>query len=217
MENIKKIWSFGPGEKGTNFLVDMTKGVDYLHEVKDHLVAAFQEVIVSGVLCCEKMRGCVFYVHDMVIHSDSSHRGARQFIPAAKRVFYAAQLTAAPRLVEPIFKVDISTSEDCLGACYSVVNKKRGTVIGVEAREGTPMRVLSSYIPVMESFGLTELLRAQTSGKALAQCVFDHWLMFESDPLDESSKIAGKIGEIRKRKGIKELEIPQLSRFLDKL
>jgi len=194
----------------------MTKGVDYINDVKDHIIQAFQEVIISGVLSGEKMRGIRFNILDLTIHSDPSHRGARQFIPAAKRGFYASQLTAQPRLIEPIFKIDIQTSEECLGACYSVINKRKGTIIGVEAREGTPLRTLSSYLPVVESFGLTESLRSSTSGKAFPQCSFDHWSVMKSDPF-EDGKMKKLIEEIRKRKGMKEVEIPPLSRFLDKL
>jgi elongation factor 2 len=212
-DQIKKIWA----RHGTNFLVDCTKGVDYLLDIKDHIVQAFNEVVVSGVLAGEKMRGIVFNLHDFMIHADHAHRGARQFTPAAKRCFYACQLTGSPRLVEPVFKVDIATNEDCIGACYSVVNRRRGVVIGVETKEGTPLRVMSSYIPVVESFGLTEMLRSQTSGKALPQCVFDHWDLIEGDPLVEGSKTGLKVIEIRKRKEMNEIEIPPLSRFLDKL
>jgi elongation factor 2 len=214
---VKKIWARGPGPNGTCFLVDLTKGVDYIMDIKDHIIQAFNEVVVSGVLAGEKMRGIVFNLHDFVIHTDSSHRGGRQFTPAAKRAFYACQLTGSPRLVEPIFKVDISVTEDCVGPCYSVVNKRRGTVLGIEVKEGTPLRVISCYIPVMESFGLTELLRSVTSGKALPQCSFDHWELWQGDPLEVDSKVAVKISEIRKRKEMTELEIPPLSRYLDKL
>ena len=38
----RKIWSFGPEGNGPNLLVDMTKGVQYLHEIKDSVVAGFQ-------------------------------------------------------------------------------------------------------------------------------------------------------------------------------
>lgn len=41
LNEAKKIWSFGPNQSGPNMLVDVTKGVQYLNEIKDSVVAAF--------------------------------------------------------------------------------------------------------------------------------------------------------------------------------
>jgi len=38
----RKIWCFGPDGNGPNLLVDVTKGVQYLNEIKDSVVAGFQ-------------------------------------------------------------------------------------------------------------------------------------------------------------------------------
>jgi translation elongation factor EF-G len=40
--NYRKIWCFGPDTNGPNILVDCTKGVQYLNEIKDSVVAGFQ-------------------------------------------------------------------------------------------------------------------------------------------------------------------------------
>ena len=42
MTEARKIWSFGPDGTGPNLLVDCTKGVQYLNEIKDSVVAGFQ-------------------------------------------------------------------------------------------------------------------------------------------------------------------------------
>jgi translation elongation factor EF-G len=41
------------------------------------------------------------------IQADAIHRGGGQIIPTARRVFYASVLTAAPRLLEPVYLVEI--------------------------------------------------------------------------------------------------------------
>jgi len=61
-ELTKKIWCFGPDTMGPNILVDVTKGVQYLNEIKDSCVAAFQWATKEGVLAEENMRGIVFEV-----------------------------------------------------------------------------------------------------------------------------------------------------------
>ena len=42
MAEGRKIWSFGPEGRGPNLLVDLTKGVQYMHETRDSVVAGFQ-------------------------------------------------------------------------------------------------------------------------------------------------------------------------------
>jgi elongation factor 2 len=71
-------------------------------------------------------------------------------------------------------------------------------------------------LPVAESFGFTQHLRAMTSGRAFPQCVFDHWEMITSDPFDAASKSGQIVDAIRKRKGLK-AGIPALDNFIDKL
>ncbi len=61
----------------------------------------------QGVLCEENMRGVRFDVHDVTLHTDAIHRGGGQIIPTARRVLYACQLTAEPRLMEPVYLVEI--------------------------------------------------------------------------------------------------------------
>lgn len=53
------------------------------------------------------MRGIRFDVHDVTLHTDAIHRGGGQIIPTARRVLYACQLTAEPRLLEPVYLVEI--------------------------------------------------------------------------------------------------------------
>merc|ERR1712111_307273 len=53
----RKIWCFGPETNGPNIMVDCTKGVQYLNEIKDSCVAGFQWASKEGVLCDENMRG----------------------------------------------------------------------------------------------------------------------------------------------------------------
>lgn len=99
--------------------MDVTKGVQYLNEIKDSCVAAFQWATKEGVLAEENMRGIVFEVHDVVLHADAIHRGGGQIIPTCRRALYAAELTAKPRLCEPVYLVEIQAPEQALGGIYS--------------------------------------------------------------------------------------------------
>lgn len=212
----RKIWCFGPDTDGPNILMDVTKGVQYLNEIKDSVIAGFQWSTKEGVLCEENCRAVRFNVHDVTLHADAIHRGGGQIIPTARRCFYACVLTAAPRLMEPVYLVEIQCPEVAVGGIYGVLNRRRGHVIEESQVIGTPMFVVKAYLPVNESFGFTADLRSNTGGQAFPQCVFDHWQILPGDPLEPKTKTAEVVAITRKRKGLKE-GIPELSNYLDKL
>jgi elongation factor 2 len=106
----RKIWCFGPDTLGPNLLIDCTKGVQYLNEIKDSVVAGFQWATKEGVLCDENLRGVRFNIYDVTLHTDAIHRGGGQIIPTARRVMYASALTAAPGLMEPVYLVEIQVN-----------------------------------------------------------------------------------------------------------
>lgn len=212
----KKVWCFGPETTGPNMVVDTCKGVQYLNEIKDSVVTGFQMASKEGPMADENLRGVCFEVCDVVLHTDAIHRGGGQIIPTARRVFYAAMLTAKPRLLEPVYLVEIQAPEHALGGIYSVLNQKRGHVFDEIQRPNTPLYNVKAYLPVIESFQFNESLRAQTGGQAFPQLVFDHWDMLPSDPLEPGTPAAARVVEIRKKKGLKDQLIP-LSEFEDKL
>jgi elongation factor 2 len=212
----RKIWAFGPNTDGPNVLVDVTKGVQYLNEIKDSVVAALQWVTKEGVLTNENMRGIRFNLVDVVLHADAIHRGGGQVIPTARRVFFAAQLTAKPRLMEPIFLVEITCPQTVVGGIYGVMNRRRGQIVEEVQRIGTPLTNIKCHLPVMESFGFTADLRSNTGGQAFPQCVFDHWKVVNGDPFEDGTKAKEIVAITRKRKGLAD-EVPPLDRFLDKL
>lgn len=214
-EAARKIWTFGPDTTGPNVVIDTTKAVQYLNEIKDSVVAAFQWATKEGVLCDENMRGIRYNLNDVVLHTDAIHRGGGQIIPTARRCFYAAQLMSEPRLMEPIFLVEIQAPEDVLGGIYSVMNRRRGNLIASDQRIGTPLYNIKCHLPVQESFGFTADLRSHTGGKAFPQCVFDHWAIMNGSPF-ENGKVREVVLATRKRKGLSE-DVPPLDRFFDKL
>lgn len=212
----RKIWCFGPDTTGPNLLIDVTKGVQYLNEIKDSVVAGFQWATKEGVLCDENMRGVRFNIHDVTLHADAIHRGGGQIIPTARRVFYASILTAAPRLMEPVYLCEIQCPENAVGGIYGVLNRRRGHVFEESQVAGTPMFVVKAYLPVNESFGFTADLRSNTGGQAFPQCVFDHWQILPGNPFEATTKPGQVVTDTRKRKGLKE-GIPALDSYLDKL
>lgn len=212
----RKIWCFGPDTNGPNLMIDCTKGVQYLNEIKDSVVAGFQWASKEGVLCDENLRATRFNLYDVALHADAIHRGGGQIIPTARRVLYASMLSAEPRLMEPVYQVEIQCPENAVGGIYGVLNRRRGHVFEESQTPGTPMFVVKAYLPVNESFGFTADLRSNTGGQAFPQCVFDHWQIMPGDPLDVGSKVNIIVEECKKRKGLKP-GCADINNYLDKM
>lgn len=214
--DARKIWCFGPEGTGANLVVDQTKAVQYLHEIKDSVVAAWQWATKEGPIFGENMRSVRANIMDVTLHADAIHRGGGQIIPTMRRASYAAFLLAEPRLQEPVFLVEIQCPENAVGGIYSVLSRKRGQVISEEQRPGTPMFNVQAYLPVNESFGFTTDLRQATGGQAFPQMVFHHWSIINDNPLDPNTRSGGIVAEGRKRRGMKET-VPGYEEYYDKL
>merc|ERR1719215_743967 len=162
------------------------------------------------------MRSCRYNILDVTLHADAIHRGGNQIIPTCRRCIYACELTAQPRLLEPVYLVEIQCPEHAMGGIYGVLNRRRGHVFAEEQRPGTPLYTIKAYLPVMESFGFTADLRSHTGGQAFPQCSFDHWEPMSGSPYAEGCKTHEVVLSVRKRKGLAE-GVPELSKYLDKL
>ncbi|CAI4367246.1 CNT_collapsed_G0012610.mRNA.1.CDS.1 [Saccharomyces cerevisiae] len=204
--DARKIWCFGPDGNGPNLVIDQTKAVQYLHEIKDSVVAAFQWATKEGPIFGEEMRSVRVNILDVTLHADAIHRGGGQIIPTMRRATYAGFLLADPKIQEPVFLVEIQCPEQAVG----------GQVVSEEQRPGTPLFTVKAYLPVNESFGFTGELRQATGGQAFPQMVFDHWSTLGSDPLDPTSKAGEIVLAARKRHGMKE-EVPGWQEYYDKL
>ncbi|KAF6012308.1 Elongation factor 2 [Brettanomyces bruxellensis] len=214
--DARKIWCFGPDGQGPNVVVDQTKAVQYLNEIKDHVNAGFQWATKEGPVLGEQMRGIRYNMLDVTLHADAIHRGAGQIMPTMRRVTFAAMLLAEPRIQEPVFLVEVQCPESAIGGIYSVLNKKRGQIVSEEQRPGTPLFTVKAYLPVNESFGFTGELRQATGGQAFPQMIFDHWSTMLGDPTDKSNKAGQIVLDTRKRRGLKD-EVPGYEEYYDRL
>jgi len=215
--DARRIWCFGcPPDGKANALVDTTKAVQYLNEIKDSMVGAFTQVSLCGILCEEAMRGCRFNLMDITLHADAVHRGAGQIMPPTKRAIYACQIKSKPSLLEPMYVCDITVPSNTVSGVYATLNQRRGQVDSTEERAGTPLVKVKAFLPVLESFGFTNLLRQNTSGQAFPQMIFSHWSLVNGDVYDVQSQAYSICMQVRERKGLKK-ELPDFNEYYDKL
>jgi elongation factor 2 len=217
INDARRIWCFGcPPDALANVVVDSTKGVQYMNEIKDSVCGAFLQASMGGIYCDEIMRGVRLDIHDVTMHADAIHRGAGQIMPPLKRVLYACQIKSEPGLLEPLYVATITVPQSAISGVYQTLNARRGIVETTEERAGTPLCVVKAYLPVLESFGFTNFLRANTSGQAFPQLIFSHWQVLNGDITEEGSAANRACLNVRKRKGLKE-GLPKFGDYYDKI
>ena len=70
----------------------------------------FQWGAREGPLCDEPIRNVKFKIVDAKIATEPLHRGSGQIIPTSRRVAYSSFLMATPRLMEPVYYVEVTIS-----------------------------------------------------------------------------------------------------------
>lgn len=84
-------------------------------------------------------------------------------------------LQATPRLMEPIYYVEVQAPADCISAVYTVLARRRGHVTQDIPKAGSPLYTVKALIPVIDANGFETDLRTATQGQAFCLQVFDHW------------------------------------------
>jgi Elongation factor G C-terminus len=82
---------------------------------------------------------------------------------------------ATPRLMEPIYYVEVEAPSDCISAVYTVLARRRGHVTQDLPKAGSPLYTVKALIPVIDANGFETDLRTATQGQAFCLQVFDHW------------------------------------------
>eukprot|EP00457_Paulinella_chromatophora_P012319 gb/GEZN01012520.1/.p1 GENE.gb/GEZN01012520.1/~~gb/GEZN01012520.1/.p1 ORF type:complete len:162 (-),score=16.60 gb/GEZN01012520.1/:114-599(-) len=161
------------------------------------------------------MRGIRYNLMDVTLHADTIHRGAGQIMPPAKKAMQGAQIRSGPALLEPMYIADITVPNNALAGVYATLSARRGQVEGKEDQLGTPLTKIKAFLPVLESFGFTQLLRQNTSGQAFPQMIFSHWSLM-SGSVYEDGLVNRTVLEVRARKGLRE-GLPEFADYHDKL
>eukprot|EP01127_Copromyxa_protea_P024743 TRINITY_DN9903_c0_g1_i2.p1 TRINITY_DN9903_c0_g1~~TRINITY_DN9903_c0_g1_i2.p1 ORF type:complete len:332 (-),score=45.21 TRINITY_DN9903_c0_g1_i2:23-1018(-) len=195
-QEASKLWCF----RGTNCLVESCQGVQYLQEIKEHVIAAFNWMVSESVLAGEPMHGVRINLVDAMLHADAIHRGGGQIIPSARKCISLAMLSAKPALLEPVFLAEIVTDREAASKIHPLIMRLRGYVTDEQPKEGSPLLTVKAHIPVLESFGFSASLRGATGGRAFPQLLFSHWQPVSGDPTNPASNSGQLVKKTRERR-----------------
>jgi U5 small nuclear ribonucleoprotein component len=150
----RSIWAFGPEEDSPNILLNNTIPTEVeqslLFNIKDSIVQGFKWGTREGPLCDEPIRNVKFRLLDATISKEPIYRGGGQIIPTARRCIYSSFLLATPRIMEPVYLVDIQAPADVIQSIYPVLARRRGHVVQDTPKPGAPFYTVKAFLPVMD-------------------------------------------------------------------
>lgn len=104
---------------------------------------------------------------------------------AARAAFREGIKSCAPKLLEPIMKVEVVTPEEYMGDVIGDLNSRRGQVSGMDQRGNA--RVVNAMVPLANLFGYVNTLRSMSQGRAQFTMQFDHYEQVPQNVADEIS------------------------------
>src|SRR6266571_300267 len=156
--------------KGFEFINAIVGGVipkEYIKPVENGI----KETLDNGIIAGYPMIDVKVTLFDGSYHEVDSNEMA--FKTAGSLAIKEAARKATPILLEPMMLVEVTTSEEFYGDVIGDLNRRRGTILGMENR-GT-MVVVRSHVPLAEMFGYVNDLRSMTSGRANYSMEFAHY------------------------------------------
>jgi elongation factor G len=102
---------------------------------------------------------------------------------AARAAFREGIVKAAPRLLEPVMKVEVVTPDEYMGDVIGDLNSRRGHVSGMDSRGNA--RVITAMVPLANMFGYVNNLRSMSQGRAQYTMQFDHYEQVPQAVADE--------------------------------
>ena len=140
---------------------------EYIPSVADGI----REAANSGILAGFPVLGLRADIYDGSYHEVDSSEMA--FHIAGSMAFKDAMAKAAPALLEPIMKVEVTMPEEYMGDVIGDINSRRGRIEGIEDISGGKM--VKAFVPLSEMFGYATDLRSKTQGRGNYSMFFDRY------------------------------------------
>ena len=177
---------FAPGEPGSGFkfeskIVGGAVPKEFIPGVEKGLESSKENGLLAGFPLIDFSATLV----DGAYHDvDSS---VLAFEIAARAAFKELREKGAPKLLEPIMKVEVLTPDEYLGDVIGDLNSRRGQIQGTDQRGNA--QVVTAFVPLANMFGYIGNLRGMSQGRAQFTMQYDH---YEAVPQHEADKVIQK-------------------------
>ena len=181
------VFTIGPADEGKTGLefISEIKGGNVPKEYIPSIEKGFKAAMKNGPLAGYEMDSMKVVLTDGSFHPVDSD--ALSFELAAKMGYKEAARAAKAVILEPIMKLEVVTPEENMGDVVGDLNRRRGTVNGMDDRAGA--KVVKAFVPLSEMFGYVTSLRTLTSGRATSTMEFDH---YEAAPQNVADNVIAK-------------------------
>lgn len=167
-------------DKGYEFINEITGGViprEYIPAVDKGI----QEALQAGVVAGYPVQDVKVTLYDGSYHEVDSSEMA--FKIAGSLAIKSALKQAQPILLEPIFKVEVTTPEEYMGDVIGDLNSRRGQVSGMNDRNNA--KIIDAHVPLSEMFGYATDLRSKTQGRASYSMEFEKYVQVPKNISDK--------------------------------
>ena len=157
--------------KGYEFINEITGGAiprEYIPAVDKGI----QEALEAGVVAGYPVQDIKVTLYDGSYHEVDSSEMA--FKIAGSMAIKKGLRAANPVLLEPIFKVEVTTPEEYMGDVIGDLNSRRGQVSGMTDRNNA--KIINSEVPLSQMFGYATDLRSKTQGRASYSMEFEKYV-----------------------------------------
>lgn len=155
------------------------------------ILKGLNDKMTEGPLTGSYARDIRVFVYDGKMHPVDSNEIS--FILAARNAFKEAFRNAGPKIMEPIYNVEIMTPADYMGACMSDLQNKRALIEGMSSDKG--FSVLKARVPLAELYRYSTTLSSLTSGAATFTMEFAD---YQPVPADVQTKLLAEYAALEK-------------------
>jgi len=141
-----------------NCVVGGAIDANFMPAIKKGIMQRLEE----GPLTGSYARDIRVFVYDGKMHPVDSKEIA--FIIAGRNAFREAFKNAGPKIMEPIYLVEVLVPGDCMGDVMSDIQNRRGMIEGMSSKKG--FQVLRARVPLAELYRYSTTLSSLTSGRA---------------------------------------------------
>ncbi len=200
VENKYAKQSGGRGQYGHVKIIvepNPNKGYEFINKIsggsipREYIPAVdkgMQEALEAGVVAGYPVQDVKVTLYDGSYHEVDSSEMA--FKIAGSMAIKDGMRKANPIILEPIFKVEVTTPEEYMGDVIGDLNSRRGQVSGMIDRNGA--KIINGHVPLSEMFGYATDLRSKTQGRASYSMEFEK---YEQVPTNIAAQI------VKERKG----------------